>query len=519
MGGCMTITINGTTGISGVDGTAATPAFKGNDSNTGVSFGTDTVTINTGGQARVTTDASGNVGVGTVSPAAKLDVRGNAYFAGNATSRQTAQFANTGGEMFLGLEASSGGAVFVGSSAYASIIGSNNATPLQFGTNGTIRATLDTSGNLGLGVTPSAWDSGYRALQIGSRASFAQGSSDTYIGNNWINDGTNRYIGTAAASIYGQTGGAHIWYNAPSGTAGNAISFTQAMTLDASGRQLIGITGNTAYETNTKSTLFTSGTGQVFNLLQLTNVGTPAEGNIVGIGFAAGETTQYGVKGSIGFVRTDIYGRGALTFYTNNTAGSESVSTANERMRLTSDGNLLVGVTAASGGSRLRVRSAGNTFSTNCIVFENSSASTLFYVRDDGLINTGTASLSPYNNTTGVAANMVVGSDGFLYRSTSSLKYKKEVQDATHGLADVLNLRPVTYKGKSESDGDKVFGGLIAEEVHEAGLTEFVQYADDGSPDALNYGNMVSLAFKAIQEQQALITKLQADVAALKGAA
>jgi hypothetical protein len=60
---------------------------------------------------------------------------------------------------------------------------------------------------------------------------------------------------------------------------------------------------------------------------------------------------------------------------------------------------------------------------------------------------------------------------------------------------------------------------LIAEEVHEAGLSEFVQYADDGSPDALNYGNMVSLCIKAIQEQQALITQLQADVAALKGAA
>jgi len=72
------------------------------------------------------------------------------------------------------------------------------------------------------------------------------------------------------------------------------------------------------------------------------------------------------------------------------------------------------------------------------------------------------------------------------------------------------------YKGKSEADGDKVFGGLIAEEVHEAGLTEFVQYADDGSPDALAYGNMVSLAFKDIQEQQQMIEELKAKVAALE---
>lgn len=61
----MTVYINGTTGISGVDGSAATPALQGADTNTGISFGTDTVTINTGGVARVTTDASGNVGIGT----------------------------------------------------------------------------------------------------------------------------------------------------------------------------------------------------------------------------------------------------------------------------------------------------------------------------------------------------------------------------------------------------------------------------------------------------------------------
>ena len=39
-----------------------------------------------------------------------------------------------------------------------------------------------------------------------------------------------------------QAGGAHAWYTAPSGTAGSAITFTQAMTLDASGNLLVGVT-------------------------------------------------------------------------------------------------------------------------------------------------------------------------------------------------------------------------------------------------------------------------------------
>jgi len=64
----MALNINGTTGISGVDGSASAPALQGSDSNTGVSFGSDTVNINTGGSTRATVDSSGFLGVGTTSP-------------------------------------------------------------------------------------------------------------------------------------------------------------------------------------------------------------------------------------------------------------------------------------------------------------------------------------------------------------------------------------------------------------------------------------------------------------------
>ena len=64
----MALNINGTTGISGVDGSASAPALQGSDSNTGVSFGTDTVNIVTGGSTRATVDSGGRLGVGTTSP-------------------------------------------------------------------------------------------------------------------------------------------------------------------------------------------------------------------------------------------------------------------------------------------------------------------------------------------------------------------------------------------------------------------------------------------------------------------
>ena len=108
---------------------------------------------------------------------------------------------------------------------------------LQLQTNGTTTAvTIDTSQNVGVGVTPSTWSTGH-AMEFGAVGNALWG----YSGNIVLSQNTAGYSGsflyatTAAATRYQQNAGSHLWYNAPSGTAGNAITFTQAMTLDASG--------------------------------------------------------------------------------------------------------------------------------------------------------------------------------------------------------------------------------------------------------------------------------------------
>ena len=113
-------------------------------------------------------------------------------------------------------------------------------------TGGTERYRVDSSGNVGIGVVPSAWAS-YKALQVGSIGSLSSTTGATIVGNNWFYDGASKYITTAASTIYEQGAGTHAWYSAASGTAGTAVSFGSAkMTLDASGNLLVGTTAAAA---------------------------------------------------------------------------------------------------------------------------------------------------------------------------------------------------------------------------------------------------------------------------------
>ena len=95
-------------------------------------------------------------------------------------------------------------------------------------------------GNLGLGVTPIGWGGNVLCLHGDSALAF-QGANGLITANAYYNGGW-KYTTTAAASYYYQIGGAHQWTTAPSGTAGNPITFTQAMTLDASANLLVGTT-------------------------------------------------------------------------------------------------------------------------------------------------------------------------------------------------------------------------------------------------------------------------------------
>jgi hypothetical protein len=118
-----------------------------------------------------------------------------------------------------------------------------SATSLTLGSNGnTTAVTIDASQNVGVGVTPSAWNTFTSIIQIPGGSIAGADASQMGIWQNAYYNSGYKYKSTAAATFYQQSGASHIWYNAPSGTAGNAITFTQAMTLDSGGNFLLGTT-------------------------------------------------------------------------------------------------------------------------------------------------------------------------------------------------------------------------------------------------------------------------------------
>jgi hypothetical protein len=134
----MTLILSGTDGLSDVDGSAATPAIRGTDTNTGIFFpAADTIAFSEGGAEVARFDSSGNLGIGTSSPAVKTNIVGSA----GVTLRIE--------------ETSSGNATKGDFSANSTnvAIGAKSNSPLVFTTNDTERARIDTSGNVGIGTS------------------------------------------------------------------------------------------------------------------------------------------------------------------------------------------------------------------------------------------------------------------------------------------------------------------------------------------------------------------------------
>jgi len=420
-------------------------------------------------------DTSGNVGIGTSSPNAALDVLGST---GDQLRLRTAETE----EYQIGRNASTGLLDFYGSQT--------GFTGYTFGGVDGERMRIDSNGNLLVGTTSASIynDTSGNGIQLNGGSGqivVAKESSSASDPALWLNNtGVDGSIVTfakdgALVGSIGSASGVSVYIHGGTGYSGLTFGNDELNPCDETG-------ANRDAQIDLGDSLARFKDLYLSNSMLLSNATTSSFMQV------SSNVLQFGTSSN-----------DPVAFYSNNA----------EAMRLDASGNLLVGTNTVNG----KINFQGDGTSTAyTLVCTDSAGNGTFQVRDDGLINTGLSTASLYNLTTANAANVHVLSNGTLYRSTSSERYKNTIQNATHGLTELLTLRPVTYKGND--DGDLVFGGLIAEEVHDAGLTEFVQYNEENQPDALAYGNMVSLCIKAIQEQQDLIESLTARIAQLEGA-
>jgi hypothetical protein len=507
-----------------------------------------------------------NLGIGTSSPTKKLDVysttqRGQIAMSGSnvVAIRWNTTDPNAGErnwEIANNIDAQGALSFRVGAS--------QTADPT------TTRMAIDSSGNLGLGVTPSAWNTGYKAFVVGGTNSnnqvggIASGSGITIVSTNYYRSTTpsDLYAGTGYAMQYKQISGEHQWYTAPSGTAGNAITFTQAMTLDASGNLGIG-TSSPDYKFQIEGV----GTG-VTTRMGITNTTT-------------GSTLEIGSDGNGGFLATT--GSYGTLFYTNGS----------ERMRIDSSGYVLIGATSSAGvgDRRLEILSATNNTAgfllnttsynyagiysagdSNIYNYWGTSGSYLFGTADrntqsfsekmridsSGRLLVGTTApisafadkyrvlINPYTNSTiqyglMVSANAnsytqyaavfadtysetIVGSIRFTtsatsYVTSSDYRLKHDIAPMTGALAKVALLKPCTYKWNIDgSNGDGFIAHELAEIVPQCVTGEKDAVDAEGKPQyqGIDTSFLVATLTAAIQEQQALIQSLTTRISALE---
>lgn len=287
---------------------------------------------------------------------------------------------------------------------------------------------------------------------------------------------------------------------------------TQNLAFSGTGRR---ITGDFSNATFTNRTLFQTATANSTTAIGLLPNGTSTTSQLVAYAATDPDNAAFAYvqhTGSVANIGASKNGAGSYTPLSFSTNGST-------RLTINVDGTVGIGRSPVA-TQALNLAADGTTSANFAMVMYDSAGTSLWTYRADGYIAAnGAKTESPAGSgaTTAAAANLYMASSGGnsqMLRSTSSLRYKHNIQDATFGLTDVLQLRPVTFQGIN--DGERNFAGFIAEEIHDQGLTCFVTYLEDGRPDGLSYANMVSLLTKAIQEQNATIESLKTRITALE---
>ena len=412
----------------------------------------------------------------------------NARFSGDATIGSTAaalsplQVVATGTIVRLGEQSGTTGKQFlIGIDATS---GRSELQSVWQGTSFTSLALQPSGGNVLIGTTGDNGarlevKGGYTAFQYNSSATGpVYPSYNTYFGA----IGTNFSNGGSELDIWNTVGGGFVFRRQTGASAQTAL-----LTIASSGA------ASFSSSVNVGGTTITDG-----HLLNI--VGSSATSNI---GIVLNKTNSTAQIWGI----TNV---GALTFY--------DYTAATERMRIGSNGNVGVGV-ANSSVTRLLVQGENTTASNFAFVATDSSATNLFFVRNDGYMYFGLAANSPYNIAQ-AGRSCILASNGSVGYLVSTRESKANIESIKN--VDFINqLNPVQFNYRKKDDITNTFTdeveenityGFIADEVEKVNKDlVFYDNLKDGSKKlaGVEYNNMIAVLTKAVQELEARIKQLE----------
>jgi hypothetical protein len=243
------------------------------------------------------------------------------------------------------------------------------------------------------------------------------------------------------------------------------------------------------------------------NYILLTN--TAADGVVNAIqGGIIGQARGYGNNlaqmASILFRNDPIsWFKGVITFSTNPTDGTDPSIAPTERMRITSEGKVLIG-TDTSGSGNLIVSDNNNsgltlrrgTTADRLLLFIGASSP---YIVDDPYIQSNNADIHIRAGSTG-GVKLSIGATSFV--SDSDIRLKNKISDIDNALESILKLETLKFNWKydSELENKKAYFGLSAQNVQEI-LPELIDVGrDDMQTLGVKYTELIPVLVKAIQE-------------------
>jgi hypothetical protein len=342
-------------------------------------------------------------------------------------------------------------------------------------------------------VAPSAWLAALKAFDVGSNAAAIYNGGITH--NAYFDNTDSRWeyknSSSSPATFLNIQGGAFVFNIAGNGTAGNAIPFIEAMTLDASGNLVVGDTSPTtgAKFDAVGRVMSSNADNDRIVITQAARGSVPALSDggtaLFGLGNGAAGITVVG-DGVAVPLGIGTYGSEALILGTNNT----------ERARITSGGDLLVGMTS--------------TTPSNALGFAvNNSNAGISYTQIQHA--SGTASGASYEvfyyNASPIGSITQDGTTGVLYNLTSDQRLKENIQDAApaSALIDAIKVRQYNWK----SDGSHQRYGFVAQELVTVAPEAVHQPADPEEMMAVDYSKLVPMLVKEIQDLRARVAQLE----------